>query len=175
LNFLFQKINTTHFFFWKINCLTRVLGDTCQIVTHSQLDECNNTRVQLDTSIKYTCPIGRVYYYTRHIRHVYYYTRPIGHVFSIHVSNWTRVLNTHVQFWHVYNIHSPNCWCVTIWQEYTCPIGRVYLIRVSNFDTCIIYTLPIVDVLQFDTCLLGHVSNCTRVYSNWYCRHASKW
>jgi len=33
---------------------------------------------------------------------VYYYTRPIGRVigrvYSIHVSNWTRVLNTRVQF-----------------------------------------------------------------------------
>jgi hypothetical protein len=152
--FCFKKL-TPHFFifffFWKINCLTRVLGDTCQIVTHSQLDACNNTRVQLDTSIKYTCPIGRVYYYTRHIGHVYYYMCSI----------LTRVFNTRVQLDA----------CIL----YTCPIGRVYLIRVSNFDTCITYTLPIVDVLQFDTCLLGHVLNCTRVYSSRYCRHASKW
>jgi len=65
--FFFQKINTTQFFFFNIflgknNSLTRVIGGTCQIVTHSQLNACMlytcqnwtrvlNTRVQLDACI----------------------------------------------------------------------------------------------------------------------------
>jgi len=88
-----------------------------------------NTRVRLDACIQYTCPIGRVYYYTR----------PIGHVYVIHAPNWTRVRHTRVQFWHVFDIHVPKCYCVTIW-----------------------HVSP------------RHVSNLTRVYSNKYCRHASK-
>jgi hypothetical protein len=93
------------------------------------MDTCIITRVQLDTRIKYACPIGRVYLDTRPKL-----TRVI-----IHVSIWTQVFHTRVQF-----------------------------------DTCIKYTCPFWTAIQLDTCFQRHVSNWTRVYSNGYCRHASK-
>jgi len=74
----------------------------------------------------------------------------IGHAYLIHVSNWTRVLNTRVQMdtCIITRVHFGRV------SKYTRPIGRAYLIRVSNwtrvlntrvqFDTCIKYTCQFV-------------------------------
>jgi hypothetical protein len=56
-----------------------------------------NTRVQLDTRIKYSCPNGHVYHYTCLIGHAYYILVSKWTSVLLHVSNWTRVLNTRVQ------------------------------------------------------------------------------
>jgi flagellar basal body P-ring protein FlgI len=82
----------------------------------------------------------------------------------IHVSNWTLVLNTRVQF--------DMCIIRRVQFDtrikYTCPIRRVYFYTRPNtrvqLDTSIKYTCPIVKMVQLDTFFIRHVSNWTRVY-----------
>jgi hypothetical protein len=79
----------------------------------------------------------------------------------IHVSNWTRLLYTHVQLDA----------CIRIFNT------RVYLDTCINtcvhIDMCIKYTCPSGVFIQLATMSKRHVANWTHVYSNRYCRHAS--
>jgi hypothetical protein len=79
--------------------------------------------------------------------------------------------NEHKTFFFNIYLEINNSWpCVIIhvsnWRHvfYT----RVYL------DVCILYTCPIGVFIQLATLSKRHVANWTRVYSNRYCRHASK-
>jgi hypothetical protein len=96
--------------------LTRVFGDTCQIVWPSKMDTCIE------------------------------YTRPIGHVYRILVSNWTRVLYTRVQLDTCNNTRVQLDTSIytrvqlDAYIKYSCPIGRVYyytrpIVNVLQFDT----------------------------------------
>jgi hypothetical protein len=58
--------------------------------------------------------------------------------------------------------------------QYACPIWTRVLNTRVQLDTCIEDTCPFFTAVHFDTCHRRHVSNLTRVYSNGYCRHASK-
>jgi hypothetical protein len=83
----FQKINTTQFFFFNIylgknNSLTRVK------IHVSNWTRVFNTRVHLDTSIKYTRPIVKmVQLATCLIRHVSNWTRVYSNRYCRHASN----------------------------------------------------------------------------------------
>jgi hypothetical protein len=101
------------------------------------MDTCIITHVQSDTRIKDARPIGRVYFYTC----------PFGHEYLIRVSNWTRVLNTRVQFdrWIKYT-----CQFVTTVQLDTCLIGRVSTV------TGIVDTRPIVEIFVVTSTVRKH-------------------
>jgi hypothetical protein len=87
--------------------------------------------------------------YTCPIGRVYYYTRPIGRVYY-----YTRPTG------HVYIIHAPN-WTrvchtrVQFWHVYSIHVSKCYCVTIWHVS-------------------YRHVSILTRVYSNRYCRHASK-